>query len=179
MPPADHCVVRKVLRGIRIAGFALAALLVSLVVSRVLTVDPPRPQNNTILDEASGAQPNVPPPPAVPESQPAQPAKKAPAPVKVSKPQVPVRTAQVVSRQPAPANTNQVILSGDVQVNPADNASAASAATPTASVEEPKGPVIVVAPGRRDENRGVRVLKAVGHAFGIGKPKDATEEAFR
>jgi hypothetical protein len=177
--PADHCGVRKVLRGIRIAAFAFAGLLLCLLISRVLTVDPPRHQNNTILDEASGTQPNVPPPPALPESKTTQPAKESPGPVKLSKPQAPVRRAQVVSEQPVPAGPNQVILSGDVQVSGAEDASAASPVTETASLDEPKGPVIVVAPGGKEEHRAVRLLKGMGHALGIGRPKDPAEEAFR
>jgi hypothetical protein len=171
--------VGKLMRGIRIASFTFAALLVCLLISRVLTVDPPRPQNNTILDEANGAQPNVPPPPAIPESKTVQPIKKPIGRVKAARPQAPVRTAQTLSQEPAPADAKPVIWTGSDPVATAGDAATPPAAE-TAPVDEPKPPVIIVADKHpKEDSRGIHWLKAMGHALGIGKPKDPAEEAFR
>ncbi len=56
----------------------------------------------------------------------------------------------------------------------------AVAVSQIATTEEPKGPVIVVPRERqKEESRGSRVLKAVGHALGIGNKPSPAEEAFR
>lgn len=90
-----------------------------------------------------------------------------------------MRTAQTAPQEDAPIDPRPVIIR---EADSGDDASAPAspAATLTASVEEPKGPVIVAPFERPKENsRGVRWLKAVGHALGINRPKDPAEEAFR
>lgn len=171
------------MRAIRIAAFVFAALLVCLLISRVLTVDPARPQNNTILDEAAGAQPTVPPPPDLPEPKTVeQPGKRVrharsgdagipPAPPPLSRP------PQTIAADPRPVIRevdDPPVEAGNAPATPAD------AATEAASIEEPKGPVIVVPHERpKEDSRGVRWLKAMGHALGIRRAKDPADQAFR
>lgn len=168
------------MRGARIAALALTLALVCLLVARILTVDPPRHPRNTILDEATGAPPSVPPPPPLPESKTAQPAKSHVAHTRIASATPAVAPPVAAAQAPSPAapDSKAVIWRGNDPADYADDSSATPAVAEAASAEQPKGPVIVRPPERKEDSRGARLVKAVGHALGIGKP-DPAEEAFR
>lgn len=172
------------MRGFRIAALVVAAVLVCLVAWRVLTVDPPREVNtDAILDSHPEGPVNVPAPPPVAGAKAAQPAKrKKAAPERIAEAQPPAVTVTeetVSGDSEAPSGPKATIWRGNDPVAAADDQSE-SAPVQTASVEESKGPIIVTPYQRpKEDNRGVRWMKAVGHALGIGGKPSLEDQAFR
>jgi hypothetical protein len=189
-----------VMRGIRIAAFVLAAVLACVVISHMFSIEPASikpagidsavgpPQVEHSADLGMAGPANVPPPPPLPGSQPAQPrrpgemVKERTAPEKAPRPQNPARIAQNADAdQPAPdaAGAKAVIWRGNDPSANNDDGSAAAVAQ-TVPLEQPQPPVIVVPHERpKEESRGMHWLKAVGHALGIGGPKDPVQQAFQ
>jgi hypothetical protein len=161
------------MRGVRIAAFAVAAFLGCLVITHMLSVDPAPPADDSVdLANQPGSPPNVPPPPPLSGSPVAHPAKKVPAP------------SRIASQSQAPPPVIDAPTDAKPDVIGADPVEVAAAPLPaqveTASLEEPKGPVIVTPHERpKQENRGVRWLRAVGHALGIGTSQEPPTQTFR
>jgi hypothetical protein len=180
------------MRRVRIAAFALAAALACVAISQMFSIEPaeePQADNGSSLD---ALPPTVPAPPPLPGEKTAQPAKKHPAPSKFAHEELmpgppPISPAaqpkvhtQIQAQVEAPAEPKPVIWRGGN--DPAENGTVTPAPvlTETASLEEPKGPVIVVPHERSKENgRGTRWLKAVGRVLGIGGKPSPEDEAFR
>ena len=168
------------MRGIRIAAFTFAALLASIAVLRILSLEP-RPVSDTDTLDQPGPPPAVPPPPPVqgaPVSQPVQ---------KHKTPSVNAPAPRIdAGQEPAPADARPIFLDADShrditnEVVPSPLAVTVAAA-PQTTEEELKGPVIVVPHERpKQDSRGLRWLKAMGHALGIGNSgEDPAAQAFR
>lgn len=179
------------MRGIRIAAFAVAAVLACVVISHMFSVDPAgsesgdAPQTDNSADLGMSAPPSVPPPPPLAGSQAVRPVRKHSAAAKPAKPQVSAGFAQNAAQNgdadaaSEAAVPKPVIWRGNDPA--ADNQDEPAAAVArTAPVDQPPGPVIVVPHERpKQDSRGMRWLKAVGHALGIGGPKDPVEQAFQ
>lgn len=183
------------MRGVRIAAFSLAAILMYVVISNLFTVEPADGDDsqNAGVEATQGtdqetAPPVVPEPPPLPGAPPAHPARKLP----LQEPPAPENVAQALpgpEPQLAPAAPDVYFSSEDTKpvVWPGDELTADSedvAGSPTGPIAEakddPAGPVIVVPQERaKEESRGSRWLRAVGHALGIGRPKGPVEQAFQ
>lgn len=161
------------MRAVRLAAFGLAVFLMCLVVSHVVSLDPAPARVHTGggLTKLPGPPTKVPPPPPVNGSPVMHPAKKLPAPTHVA--------AAVEQELDAPTDAKPVIRElGEAVVLPAaDPKPVASAET---EPQEQKGPVIVVPHERpKEDSRGVRWMKAVGHAVGIGGTPSPEDRAFQ
>ena len=179
------------MRGIRIAAFAVAAILACVVISHMFSIDPAADEDSQVGvgSGQNSAPPVVPAPPPVAGEPAAQPVKKRPVHAKVA-----VAEAQPVPAPPQPVQTTAaeaaamdakpVIfrgneLRGELAGDSGDGAQA-PASTVIVADNQPKGPVIVVPHERpKEESRGSRWLKAVGHALGIGGPKNPVDQAFQ
>jgi hypothetical protein len=193
------------MRRIRIALVACATVLAGVVISQMVSVESaPQPDNGS-GSAWQAAAPVVPEPPSHPPSPSAAkagaydvplppttnsaPRATPPAPRPVAKARVaPTQIASVAPDLDSLSDAKPVIRevgTGRIispQPGPAVAASPASASAPaeTASAEPPKGPVIVVPHERpKEDNLGVRWMKAVGHAVGIGGPPSPETQAFK
>ncbi len=185
------------MRRIRIAAFALAAALACLAISHLFSIEPaadataePTPQAG---DSGSVATPPVvPAPPPLPGEKTAQPSKKRSTPSKLAHDELvpsppPVSPAgqtrihpQVQAQVQISVEPKPTIWRGGSETHEDAALSPVPTVTEIVSVEEPKGPVIVVPHERpKEANRGVRWLKAVGRVLGIGGKLSPEEEAFR
>ena len=161
------------MRRVRIGALIVTAGLVCVLAERVLTVDPPHPKKNAILESKPGGSSGVPAPPPLPGVKtPARPKKQMePQGIAAAQPEAP-QVSPSVEAEPLP-----VIVVGNGEPATGTVDAAAPATVETAS--EQKGPIIVVPHERpKEDSRGARWMKAVGHALGIGQ-KDPAEQSLR
>jgi hypothetical protein len=169
---------RAILRGIKLAAYGFAGLLVCLVVYDVMTLAPEAHTPPVAADQDAVAEPpsahsfgressaTVPPPPPLPGQ-----AKSAAANRRVAAAKQPQGTQDAVKiREVDGAELSRLA--------PLESTGAAGprAETPTAAVKDPDAPaaIVIVRPPVRapQENRGLRWIKAVGRALHIGGDKD-------
>jgi hypothetical protein len=169
---------RAILRGVKLAAYGFAGLLVCLVVYDVMTLAPEAHTPSVAPDQdaaAVAAPPSghpsghdgsatVPPPPPLPGQ-----AKSASANRRVAAAKQPQGTQDAVKiREVDGAELSRLA--------PLESTGAARAETPPAAVKDPDAPaaIVIVRPPVRtpQENRGLRWIKAVGRALHIGGDKD-------
>jgi cytoskeletal protein RodZ len=176
---------RAILRGIKLAAYGFAGLLVCLVVYDVMTLAPEAhtpsvapDQDAAAVAEPSSGHPSahsfgressatVPPPPPLPGQ-----AKSAAANRRVAAAKQPQGTQDAVKIREVDAAE----LSRLAPLESTGAAGPTRAETPTAAVKDPDAPaaIVIVRPPVRapQENRGLRWIKAVGRALHIGGDKD-------
>jgi hypothetical protein len=163
---------RAILRGIKLAAYGFAALLVCLVIYDVMTLapetPPPATPNPHRIAEVSSGHPGsatVPPPPPLPGQ------------AKSSADRRRIATAKQPQGVGDEVNIREVDAAEVARLTPSEsNGAAGSAPAEAPSVKEPDAPVaiVIVRPPVRppQENRGLRWIKAVGRALHIGGDKD-------
>ena len=169
------------MRGIRIATFVFAALLGCVALIRIVSVQPAPAEGGADSLGQPGPVPAVPPPPPVEGAPVAQPAKRHKAPPAIAP--APRIDAEI---DPAPPDIRPTFLDADSrrditsEVAPAP-VTVAAAVPPQTEEQETSGPVIIVPHKRsKQDSRGLRWLKAVGHALGIAnREEDPAAQAFR
>lgn len=183
------------MRGVRIAAFVVTGLLACLVISHIFSVDPDSSQDdNANLSSQPETKPVVPEPPDPQGTPVAEPEKKHSTPTKIATSKAPARPSKQMAAsrlavsQPVfdtPADVRPIIRDAETgqeiggHRSDAAASSSSDASPEIASSEEPKGPVIVVPHERpKQDNRGVRWMKAVGHALGIGATPTPESQAF-
>lgn len=160
---------RAILRGIKLAAYACAGLLVCLVVYNVMTPEVRTPSagpDSDLFPTERAATPVVPPPPPLPgQARSAPLARRAPKARQAPETRDAVRIREATAEEVASAE----------RVESSDVAGPVLAETPALKkdAEAPVGIVIVRPPVRvPQENRGMRWIKAMGRALHIGGEKD-------
>ena len=170
------------MRGIRFASVSLAALLACVAIGRIFHVEPASGNGADSLDQP-GTPAAVPPPPPVLDPAPAPRAK--PQPARVTVPPQPQVDRALPDAAPDPSAAPVILDAAThrditAEVTGKTAAPEVSDGTEAEVTAEAAGPVIVVPHERpKQENRGARWLKSVGHALGIGGDPDPAEQAFR
>jgi hypothetical protein len=164
---------RAILRGIKLAAYGFAALLVTLVVYDAMTLSPVAhpatavdPDAVAVSKSAPQGGPTVPPPPPLPGQARSGVVRRA----AVGNPGPDTREAARI-REAGPAEEH---VPGRVE------SSSIAGNTPVDTVEAPVQPaeapaaIVIVRPPERppQDNRGLRWIKAVGRALRIGSDKD-------
>lgn len=165
------------MRAVRLSAFGLAVFLMCLVISHVVSLEPAPARVHTGggLTKLPGPPAKVPPPPPLNGSPVMHPAKKLPTPTHPGPTQVAAGEQQELD---APTDAKPIIRElGEAVILPAADQKPIAAAT---EPQEQKGPVIVVPHERpKEDSRGVRWMKAVGHAVGIGGAPSPEDRAFQ
>ncbi len=162
----------EILRGVRLAAVAFAALLLSVAGYRVLVPaaeapaappppaqPPPPPEPVQIAAPREAATPVVPPPPPVRRP------KRVPAP----------RTATPPAGIAPPETARAIPPLADIGTEPA----ASESAPKEAAAEETAQPPVIVKPPEPQPSRGIRLVRALGRALHLRGRREPGADALR
>jgi hypothetical protein len=165
---------KAILRGIKLAAYACAGLLVCVLVYNVMSLSPSaptpsaEPDGDLFADSPASERPTpmVPPPPPLPGQSPGQ-AKPASPAHRTAKANRAVGSGNAVTIRDA--TPEEVTSVQPVETAVAEEPAAADAPAATKNADAPTAIVIVRPPERPAQpNRGMRWIKAVGHVLHIG-----------